>query len=288
MAGESARERARKTREKAERLRRSAEKWEKGAEGEARTAEVLATGLGPGWTVLHDVRWPGRQRANVDHVAVGPTGIFVIDSKNWSGRITLVDGVLLQNGRRRQWAVDGCADAASAVALRLPDLTAQVEPVLCFTRDDAMHERSCGVLLCSTATLIELLTSRPAVWDAHDVRQVVDRVRSLDIVETEGAVKRPQGRRTIARAPRPAPRPKRAPEPPSRPHPPRRPRRAWIARAAAGSVAWLVLCSFAFQALSPLAQRADAPELLITVYLLLALAVVSALVPRRRRRSRRR
>ncbi|MCX6406256.1 MAG: nuclease-related domain-containing protein [Propionibacteriales bacterium] len=284
MAGDSARERARRTREKAERLQRSAEKWEKGAEGEARTAEVLAAGLGPGWTVLHDVRWPGRQRANVDHVAVGPTGIFVIDSKNWSGRIALADGVLLQNGRRRQWAVDGCADAASAVALRLPDLTAQVEPVLCFTRDDPMHERSRGVLLCSTATLIELLTSRPTVWDAHDVRQVVDRVRSLEIVETEVPVK--DSRRRRAAAATQAPQRQREPLPPSRTQPQRRRRRAWVARAVVGLLAWLVLCSVAFQTLSPFAREADAPELLFVVYLLLALAIVSALVPRRRRRRR--
>jgi hypothetical protein len=286
MAGDSARERARKTREKAERLQRSAEKWEKGAAGEARTAEVLASGLGPAWTVLHDVRWPGRQRANIDHLVVGPTGVFVIDSKNWSGRITLADGVLLQNGRRRERAVSGCADAATAVALRLPDLTAQVEPVLCFTRDDPMHERSRGVLLCSTSTLVDLLTSRPTIWDAHDVRQVVDRVRSLEIVETDGVATKPQRRRTAA--PAPAPRLERAPEPASQHHPPRRRRRAWIAQAAVSLVAWLVLCSLAYQALSPLAQRADAPELLIAVYLLLALAIVSAVAPRRRRRNRRR
>lgn len=286
MAGDSARERARKTREKAERLQRSAEKWEKGAAGEARTAEVLASGLGPAWTVLHDVRWPGRQRANIDHLAVGPTGVFVIDSKNWSGRITLADGVLLQNGRRREWAISGCADAATAVALRLPDLTAQVEPVLCFTRDDPMHERSNGVLLCSTSTLVELLTSRPTVWDAHDVRQVVDRVRSLEIVEMEGGDKAPQRRRTAA--PAPTARLEREPKATSAPHAPRRRRPAWVSRAALGLLTWLVLCSFTFQALSPFVQRADAPELLIAVYLLLALIIVSALTPKRRRRRRRR
>ncbi len=42
MAGESARETARRQREKAERLHRSAELWERGADGEQRTADVLS------------------------------------------------------------------------------------------------------------------------------------------------------------------------------------------------------------------------------------------------------
>lgn len=35
------------------------------------------------WTVLRDVARPGRPKANIDHVAVGPAGAFVIDAKNW-------------------------------------------------------------------------------------------------------------------------------------------------------------------------------------------------------------
>ena len=72
------------------------------------------------WTVFHDVRWPGRKYANIDHVAVGPSGIFVIDSKNWSGMITIRDNVLRQSGRAREEAVVGAAEAALAVARVTP------------------------------------------------------------------------------------------------------------------------------------------------------------------------
>ncbi|WP_407923750.1 nuclease-related domain-containing protein [Arthrobacter cheniae] len=27
-----------------------------------------------GWRMLHDVHWPGRPKANIDHIAVGPGG----------------------------------------------------------------------------------------------------------------------------------------------------------------------------------------------------------------------
>ena len=89
-AGESARQEARRARERADRLARRAEMFEKGAAGETRTAEALAA-LGPEWVVLHDQRWPGRRLANIDHVVIGPGGIFVIDSKNWSGDLRVAD-----------------------------------------------------------------------------------------------------------------------------------------------------------------------------------------------------
>ena len=60
--------------------------------------------------------WPGRRFANIDHVVVGPGGVFVIDSKNWSGDVRVVEGTLRQNGRSREKAVASAADASLAVA----------------------------------------------------------------------------------------------------------------------------------------------------------------------------
>ena len=54
-----------------------------------------------GYDVLHDVHWPGRRRANIDHVAIGPAGIVVVDAKNWSGVVSAHHGRLRQNGNRR-------------------------------------------------------------------------------------------------------------------------------------------------------------------------------------------
>ena len=41
---------------------------------------------GEGFAVLHDRRIPGT-RANIDHIVVSPAGVFVVDTKNWSGRV---------------------------------------------------------------------------------------------------------------------------------------------------------------------------------------------------------
>lgn len=168
MAGESAREVARRAREKAARLNKRAELFEKGADGEDATAEVLGS-LPPGWISLHDVRWPGRRLANVDHVLIGPGGVFVIDSKNWTGRITLDGGHLRQNGYSREKNVAGAADAALAVSELISPYAAWVHPVLCFVRQDYLSGWCREVMVCSTANLVGMLTSRPVVFTPEHV-----------------------------------------------------------------------------------------------------------------------
>jgi hypothetical protein len=60
--------------------------WQRGAHGERKTARLLARLEPYGWTVLHDLAVPG-SRANIDHLAIGPPGVFVIDSKQYRGRL---------------------------------------------------------------------------------------------------------------------------------------------------------------------------------------------------------
>ena len=172
MAGESAREHARRARQKSERLARYAESWEKGAEGELQTAAALSQ-LGPEWIRWHDLRWPGRRFANIDHVVIGPGGIFVVDSKSWSGVVAVRDNVLRQNGYRREAAVAGCADSALAVGELLPRYLDRVHPVLCFSRDDHIDGWARDVMVCSTTTLVPMLVSRKPVLNTAEVTDVV-------------------------------------------------------------------------------------------------------------------
>jgi hypothetical protein len=57
-----------------------AERWLRGAEGEVATARLLASLNPRRWTVMHDLPLPG-SRANVDHLVIGPTGVWVVDTK---------------------------------------------------------------------------------------------------------------------------------------------------------------------------------------------------------------
>jgi hypothetical protein len=72
--------------------------WRRGAAGERRTARLLGPLEGQGWVVLHDLAVPG-SRANVDHLVIGPGGVFVVDSKQYSGRLQLDSSGRLWRGR---------------------------------------------------------------------------------------------------------------------------------------------------------------------------------------------
>jgi hypothetical protein len=71
--------------------------WRRGAAGERRTARRLAALERQGWAVLHDLAVP-RSQANIDLV-IGPGGVFVIDSKQYRGRLQLDPSWRLWHGR---------------------------------------------------------------------------------------------------------------------------------------------------------------------------------------------
>lgn len=74
----------------------SATAWASGARGEELLGARLADLTQKGVCLLHDRRIPGT-RANIDHIAVGPTGVHVIDAKRYKGRPSLrVEGGLLR------------------------------------------------------------------------------------------------------------------------------------------------------------------------------------------------
>jgi hypothetical protein len=60
--------------------------WQRGAKGECQTARLLDRLGRDGYVVFHDLAMPDAP-ANLDHLVVGPSGVFVIDSKQWTGQV---------------------------------------------------------------------------------------------------------------------------------------------------------------------------------------------------------
>jgi len=74
-----------------------ARSWQRGAHGERRTARLLDRLTRDGYVIFHDLAVPGSD-ANVDHLVIGPTGLFVIDSKQWTGSVhQSADGLAWHN-----------------------------------------------------------------------------------------------------------------------------------------------------------------------------------------------
>lgn len=61
----------------------------KGRIGERRVARRLRDGLGQEYEILNDIYLPSREgeTTQIDHIVVSPYGIFVVETKNWTGWI---------------------------------------------------------------------------------------------------------------------------------------------------------------------------------------------------------
>jgi Nuclease-related domain len=86
---------------------RHEESWRSGAEGEERTARRLDALLhGRGVVLVHDRRMPG-SRANIDHLAIGPGGVTVIDTKRMRGKVRVRRGGGLFSESRDRLTIGG-------------------------------------------------------------------------------------------------------------------------------------------------------------------------------------
>ncbi len=58
----------------------------RGKEGEERVVELLRQVLDDRWTLFRNLKVPGMGRGDLDGVLVGPTGVWLLEIKNFSGR----------------------------------------------------------------------------------------------------------------------------------------------------------------------------------------------------------
>lgn len=68
----------------------------KGARGEEIVGHILAELRPLGFIDPHDI---DTGHGNIDHIVIGPTGVVVIETKNWAGSFVPVRGHLWHNGR---------------------------------------------------------------------------------------------------------------------------------------------------------------------------------------------
>lgn len=76
--------------------------WAKGLHGENTVFKYLNT-LPKDYYVFHDVTLP-KKKGNIDHVVIGPNGVFVIETKNYSGKfcIKYLKWYYFRNGEYRE------------------------------------------------------------------------------------------------------------------------------------------------------------------------------------------
>jgi hypothetical protein len=173
---------------KAEELGASADSaagaWAAGAEGERRVAAELSN-LREAWTVLHDrLLRPGQSEANLDHVVIGPGGMFLVDAKNRAGRVTVWDGGLFQHtthaGDRVSLNLAAELKKVHGMAAYMAvESSRPVTPVLCLAgaqqADFGEPQMVQGVWVVPVSKLVEWLNGRPYVLDRETAGLVVTR-----------------------------------------------------------------------------------------------------------------
>jgi hypothetical protein len=113
----------------------------RGGRGEVAVGHSLEERTAGGATVLlHDRRMPVG-RGNIDHIAISPNGVFVIDAKDWKGKVTATTPIfgkskLLIAGRDCTKLIDGLDRQVAAVqdALAGAARSWPIQGVLCFTQ----------------------------------------------------------------------------------------------------------------------------------------------------------
>ncbi len=154
----------------------------KGAQGEESVARRLAL-LPAQWTIFHgiavglDLHSGGG--ADIDHVVIGPNGVFVIETKNWSGAITAGNNTLLCDGEvPDRDPLDQVKALAAALRERLLTPGSLVEnlqviPVLCFCGGTILKNITglADVIICTEERLCSILQNHPESHLSAESRQ---------------------------------------------------------------------------------------------------------------------
>jgi AAA domain/Nuclease-related domain len=233
-AARAAADAAAEQRELAAALRRSYHRrrnFEAAALSEPLTEAVLQPLADRGWRVLHDRRWPGSSRANVDHLVVWYGGVAVVDTKHWTQPVQVRDGRLwCGDDDRHDDTVDTILRLTAAVEELLEEVQTSdpgrvlglspvhVLPVLVFaehTRANELAPQVGRVLLSTVDHLPARLSRRPRYLDDAQVALIGEYLaREMPPALVEVPAQAPPPRAEIAVPVRPRPAPPAVDEPP--------------------------------------------------------------------------
>jgi hypothetical protein len=166
--------------------RQTTEAYGIGAEGERAAARLLNPLADLGWVMLHDRRVP-KGRENIDHIAIGPGGIAVVETKNWSGKVLVTADALRRNGRDANGAVEQVLRQVAAIQATgvLNDSEEWIRPIIYVHRAQIERKgsrrrpaRPQGVRVCGPRDLVPAITDGPNVLSAEQVKTIADELES--------------------------------------------------------------------------------------------------------------
>lgn len=156
-----------------------AREWFRDAQREVRNAKRLKN-LGSAFTLLHATH---DDDIAVDHLVIGPTGVFTITTKNHSGyRIRVENDVLTVNTRRTHHIRDARFEAARAAKLLDPKASGKVTviPLIAIVDPRSLafgRPRPTDLVVLASSHLVRTITRRPRVLSDDAVAELVIRAQ---------------------------------------------------------------------------------------------------------------
>jgi hypothetical protein len=161
-----------------------------GEGGERRVASELQPLEGAACRVLHDrLLDAGKPNANLDHIVVSAAGIFLIDAKNWAGKVVEYEGSLWQHkygegAARTRIPMDPEVNKVRRMAEQMAASSSRVvEPVLCLTGDRADHFGEArtvrGVSVVPVTQLSDWLLARPRSPEPREITTEAVRLSAM-------------------------------------------------------------------------------------------------------------
>jgi len=132
---------------------------DRGATGEEQVGGRLEELAGHGWHVIHDA---SLGRGNVDHILIGPAGVFTVETKSHPGpiRVGRVHGATLRQAQAQRRAIEGVTGV-------------EVEPLIVFSHawvDRPMARRK-GVRVVPARMLLGYLGRHRATLSPQEIER---------------------------------------------------------------------------------------------------------------------
>lgn len=126
----------------------------------------------------------GFYAGDVDHIVVGPTGVFVVETKNHSGTISLRNACLCRNGEPlyHDFVRQATAEAMYVKGRLKPQVSCHVRPLVVFTRAKVRVQTAVGgVRVVALSSLIDTIVGRELSLSPEDIRRYAGRLEGLEI-----------------------------------------------------------------------------------------------------------
>lgn len=193
---------------------RATRMWRRGANTEHGSDEWLGR-LPEGWFVFHDVPL-GERGATVDHLVIGPGGVFTLNTKDLTGAIRVNARSVAHDGRRTSFLAKASAEALRAASLLTAalDRPVQVRGLLAILADEWIVKRlPDDVYVGGPASVKHWMLQQPPVLRPSDVIVLV--AAASDAATWAPSLQRGSsamvpGREALAKADAPDPRGDRA------------------------------------------------------------------------------